>query len=119
MLRRWGFGCIFSPKPHKRGKELRIMLPEHAPFTPDQRKALESIIVSLDAVQKSWLSGFLAAGASVSAPAGVPAPAPSAKLTVVYGTESGNSETLADRTVKEAKKRGFQAVMKNMSEIQP
>jgi len=95
------------------------MLPEHAPFTPDQRKALDSIIVSLDPTQKSWLSGYLAAaGASVSA-AAAPAPAPSAKLTVVYGTESGNSETLADRTVKEAKKRGFQAVMKNMSDIKP
>ncbi len=41
------------------------------------------------------------------------------KLTVIYGTESGNSEVLADRTVKAAKKRGFQAVMKNMSEISP
>ena len=95
------------------------MLPEHAPFTPDQRKALESIIVSLDPTQKSWLSGYLAAGASAFQAAAVPAPAPSAKLTVVYGTESGNSETLADRAVKEAKKRGFQAVMKNMSDIQP
>jgi sulfite reductase (NADPH) flavoprotein alpha-component len=96
------------------------MLPEHAPFTPDQRKTLESIIVSLDPTQKSWLSGFLAAAGSVaSASSVVPAPAPSAKLTVLYGTESGNSETLADRAVKEAKKRGFKAVMKNMSDIQP
>ena len=95
------------------------MLPEHAPFTPDQRKALESIIVSLDPTQKSWLSGYLAAGASAFQAAATPAPAPSAKLTVLYGTESGNSETLADRAVKEAKKRGFQAVMKNMSDIQP
>jgi sulfite reductase (NADPH) flavoprotein alpha-component len=38
---------------------------------------------------------------------------------VLFGTESGNSEVLADRTVKAAKKRGFQAVMKNMSEISP
>lgn len=96
------------------------MLPEHAPFTPDQRKALDSMIVSLDPTQKSWLSGYLAAaGASVSSVPATPSPAPSAKLTVVYGTESGNSESLADRTVKEAKKRGFQAVMKNMSDIKP
>lgn len=93
------------------------MLPEHAPFTPDQRKALESLITQFDAVQKSWLSGFLAAGSAV--PAAVPAPAPSAKLTVVYGTESGNSEALADRAMKEAKKRGFQAVMRNMADIKP
>jgi sulfite reductase (NADPH) flavoprotein alpha-component len=94
------------------------MLPEHAPFTPDQRSALDSALLNLDPIQRSWLSGFLA---SASAPqiAAVSVPMPSAKLTVVYGTESGNSETLADRTVKEAKKRGFKAVMKNMSEISP
>lgn len=37
----------------------------------------------------------------------------------MYGTESGNSEILADRAVKAAKKKGFQAVMKNMSDISP
>ena len=40
-------------------------------------------------------------------------------MTVLYGTESGNSETLADRAVKAAKKRGFQAVMKNMADLSP
>ncbi len=93
------------------------MLPEHAPFTADQRRILDSLISGLDPVQRGWLSGFLAAGAS---PAPVPVAAPAAgKLTVLYGTESGNSEVLADRTVKEAKKRGFQAVMKNMADVSP
>ena len=91
------------------------MLPEHAPFNSDQRRALDSLLSSLDPVQRGWLSGFLAATGlpAISAPAAVAA----GKLTVLYGTESGNSEVLADRTVKAAKKRGFQAVMKNMSEI--
>ena len=93
------------------------MLPEHAPFNSDQRRALDSLLSSLDPVQRGWLSGFLAATGlpAISAPAAVAA----GKLTVLYGTESGNSEVLADRTVKAAKKRGFQAVMKNMSEISP
>ena len=94
------------------------MLPEHSPFTFDQRKALDSLLASFDLVQRGWLSGFLAgSGAVVSAVAAAPVVA--GKLTVLYGTESGNSEELADRTVKAAKKRGFQAVMKNMSEISP
>jgi sulfite reductase (NADPH) flavoprotein alpha-component len=93
------------------------MLPEHAPFTSDQRQALDSILAGLDPVQRGWLSGFLAANA---APAPVQVATVSAgKLVVLYGTESGNSESLADRTVKEAKKRGFQAVMKNMSDLSP
>ncbi len=93
------------------------MLPEHAPYTPEQRKSLNSLLLTLDQAQCSWLSGFLAAyqGQGV-APAPAAAAAP---LVVVYGTESGNSETLADRAVKEAKKQGFKATMKNMAEIAP
>lgn len=92
------------------------MLPEHAPFSTEQRKSLDALISSLDAHQKGWLSGFLAAGSPMAKPAAAPA---AGKLTVLYGTESGNSEALADRAVKEARKRGFQAVMRNMSETAP
>ncbi len=91
------------------------MLPEHAPFTSDQRHALDSLLTGFNPVQRGWLSGFLAASGTAAAAA--PVPVSAGKLTVLYGTESGNSEVLADRAVKAAKKRGFQAVMKNMSEI--
>jgi sulfite reductase (NADPH) flavoprotein alpha-component len=93
------------------------MLPDSSPFSPDQRKTLESLLAGFDALQRGWLSGFLV---SSGAPAAVNAvPAAAGKLTVLYGTESGNSEELADRAVKAAKKKGFKAVMKNMSEIAP
>lgn len=92
-----------------------FMLPEHAPFTPDQRQALDKVLSGCDAIQRGWLSGFLAGPANAAAPA----PVSAAKLTVLYGTESGNSETLAAQAVKDAKKRGFKAMMKNMSEIAP
>jgi sulfite reductase (NADPH) flavoprotein alpha-component len=91
------------------------MLPEHAPFTPDQRRALDSLLSGFDSLQRGWLSGFLV---SAVQPVTTASAAPAAgKLTVLYGTESGNSETLADRAVKAAKKRGFQAVMKNMADV--
>ena len=95
------------------------MFPEHAPFNSDQRQALASLITGLDPTQRAWLSGFLAATASVALAPAVAVAASAGKLTVLYGTESGNSEVLADRAVKAAKKRGFQAVMKNMAEISP
>jgi sulfite reductase (NADPH) flavoprotein alpha-component len=93
------------------------MLPEHAPFNPDQRTLLDSLFSGFDSVQRAWLSGYLASAAPAAA--GAPAALRGAKLTVLYGTESGNSEILADRAVKEAKKRGFQAVMKNMAGFSP
>ncbi|MFC7336563.1 sulfite reductase flavoprotein subunit alpha [Haloferula chungangensis] len=92
------------------------MLPEHAPFTPDQRRNLDSLLSGLTPGQRFWLAGFLSADSA--APAAAPAAA-SLPLTVLYGTESGNAEELAAQTVKSAKKRGFKAVMKNMSEISP
>jgi len=91
------------------------MLPEQAPFNPEQRNALDALISGFDSNQRAWLSGFLASRettASSSAPVGE-------RIFVLYGTESGNSETLADRVVKEAMKRGFPAIMKNMAESSP
>lgn len=94
------------------------MLPEHSPFSPDQRRVLQDIIASFSPAQRFWLGGYLSATGDVGgAPAGAATAAPGPKLTVLYGTESGNSEKLADQTVKEAKKRGFQATAKNMADL--
>lgn len=95
------------------------MLPQHAPFTPDQRNVLVALLHGMSAVQKGWLSGFLAASGESTVSEAQPAFSGSGKLTVLYGTESGNSEALADRAVKEAKKRGFSATMRNMADTSP
>jgi len=87
------------------------MFPDHAPLSPAQRQALTSVLPTLDATQRAWLSGFLAAPVS-AAPLAVSA----LPLTILYGTESGNSEALADKTAKEAKKRGFKPVVRNMAQ---
>lgn len=89
------------------------MLPEHAPFNTDQRRTIESLLAGLDSAQKAWLAGFLEPGAAATVVS------PGGKLTVLYGTESGNSEALADRAAKEAKRLGFDAIVKNMAEISP
>ena len=88
------------------------MIPSHAPFSPDQQASLSALISGLTPEQSTWLSGFLAG----RSPQTVAAPE---SLTVVYGTESGNSEALADRTVKTAKKKGIKAAMVNLAEIAP
>lgn len=95
------------------------MLPEHSPFSPEQRKTLDGLIVGFSPAQRFWLGGFLSAGAAASAGTAPAASAPSAKLTIVYGSESGNSEKLADLSAKEAKKRGFAASVKNMADLVP
>lgn len=89
------------------------MLPAHAPFSETARRLIETALVGLDATQRAWLSGYLAA----TPVATTTAPLATVKALVLYGTESGNSEKLADRTAKEAKKKGIAATVKNMADV--
>ena len=92
------------------------MLPEHAPFSPEQKSALSQLIPSFSSQQSAWLSGFLASATGPVAPTTAKGSVP---LTILYGTESGNSEMLADKTAKAAKKQGLKPKMVNMSETTP
>ncbi|MFO1450441.1 MAG: flavodoxin domain-containing protein [Opitutaceae bacterium] len=72
------------------------VIPESAPFSPEQR---------------AWLNGFFA-GVFARRPnpgsAPVPAaPAPLVPLTIYFGSQTGTAEGLARRAAKEAGKRGF------------
>ena len=67
---------------------------------------------------------MLAAGAALATGAGaaqIPAAAEvePLKLLVLYGTESGNAEGLADKFAKTAKKKGHKPTLKNMSDLSP
>jgi sulfite reductase (NADPH) flavoprotein alpha-component len=80
-------------------------LPETAPFTPEQR---------------AYLNGFLA---GLFSRTGTGAVAKDTKpelaqppLTVLFGSQTGNAETLAKRAAKEAAKRGFAATVFDMAE---
>lgn len=95
------------------------MLPEHSPFPPDLRQALDGLIASFTPAQRFWLAGYLSAGDAVSSGAAPATAAAATKLTILYGSESGNSEKLADLSAKEAKKRGFAPTVKNMADIEP
>lgn len=74
-------------------------IPDNAPFTPSQR---------------AWLNGFLAGMfCQTAAPAGgaLPTLVAKPKLNVLFGSQSGNAESIAKRLVKEAKKQGFEATI--------
>ena len=42
-----------------------------------------------------------------------------APLTILYGTETGNAEDLAERTFKRAQEEGFEATLSNVFDFAP
>ncbi len=97
------------------------VLPEVAPFPAEQRAALDRIIAATTAEQRFWLSGFLAGVEAANAPQRAPSasPAPRIPLTVLFGTESGNSEALGEGARKVAVKLGFAARVLDMADATP
>jgi sulfite reductase (NADPH) flavoprotein alpha-component len=83
------------------------------PFIPDT--------APFSAAQRAWLNGYLA-GLFSQAPANAAqaiSPTPNTKpaLTILFGSQTGNAETLAKRTAKEAKKQGFAATVLDMAKV--
>ncbi|HZA13960.1 MAG TPA: assimilatory sulfite reductase (NADPH) flavoprotein subunit [Myxococcaceae bacterium] len=83
--------------------------PVIAQLGPEKAALLERLVEGLDARALSWISGYAAGLASVSsAPAlSSPRPAPQARLTIVYGTQTGNSRLLAERLHARAEAAGL------------
>lgn len=97
-------------------------LPKNAPFTAEDIDALNRLVQRSTPLQRSWLSGFLAGldaaqglSGAVAAPA---AQAPRARqpLTILYGSESGNTEMLAMKARKLAAKMNFDAKVVDMAD---
>ena len=96
-------------------------LPTNAPFPPDAIAALNRVIEHTSPTQRSWLAGFLAGYEAAGAPATATAAAPVAKtaLTILYATESGNSEALARKAGKDAARLGFAPRVLDAAEAKP
>jgi len=95
------------------------IIPGQAPLNADQAQSLNQILRTLTPEQLLWVEGFvsgLRAGQTPGHQEATQAVTAAQELTVLYGTESGNSETLADLTVKAAKSSGFKARAVNMAD---
>ncbi|MDF1754835.1 MAG: assimilatory sulfite reductase (NADPH) flavoprotein subunit [Verrucomicrobiales bacterium] len=95
-----------------------MQIPDNAPFSPEQRTAFNQILASMTPEQHVWVSGFFCGVTSSTIPGAAPVAAPVAatELTILFGTESGNCEELADKSKKIATKAGFKTKVVNMSE---
>ena len=90
----------------------------NSPLRPEQQQLATQLATGLGRDEALWLSGFFSGVAQGVGGAAVPAAA-KRKLTVLYGSESGNCEQLAGTVAKTAEKQGFKPVVVNMGDAKP
>jgi sulfite reductase (NADPH) flavoprotein alpha-component len=96
-------------------------IPKTAPFAEEEIDLLNRVVGPASANQRAWLAGFLAGFDAASAGAAALQPAapgrPAEPLTIVYASESGNSEKLAGDLAKAARKNGLKPTIIDMAEL--
>lgn len=95
------------------------LLPRNAPFLPEDIEMLNKVVARTTPQQRSWLAGFFAgfeAAQGGGLAQAVPAAKPRAPLTILYASESGNSEALANKAKKIAQKHGLDAKVFDMAD---
>ena len=96
-------------------------IPKTAPFAEEEIDLLNRVVGTASPIQRAWLAGFLA---GVDATGGLLAPQPLAParpaepLTIVYASESGNSEKLAGDIAKAARKNGLKPTIIDMADLE-
>jgi sulfite reductase (NADPH) flavoprotein alpha-component len=96
-------------------------IPKTAPFAEEEIDLLNRVVGTASPVQRAWLAGFLA-GLDASGAAVMPHPAaparPAEPLTIIYASESGNSEKLAGDLAKAARKNGLKPTIIDMADLE-
>ncbi|UVF20439.1 flavodoxin domain-containing protein [Microvirga terrae] len=95
------------------------LLPQTAPFGDDDRLSLDRVLSAASPIQRAWLAGFLAGIDAGQAPLPrVDAPARASEpLTILFASESGNAERLAQDVAKLARKDGFKPKIVDFADL--
>ncbi|WP_462413363.1 assimilatory sulfite reductase (NADPH) flavoprotein subunit [Neobacillus sp. Marseille-QA0830] len=93
----------------------------NSPFNQEQAELLNRLLPTLTDSQKLWLSGYLAGSqfTSVQQTPGVPAATVSKEVTILYGSQTGNSQGLAKKAAKTLEGNGFKVTVSSMSDFKP
>ncbi len=93
-------------------------IPKTAPFAEEEIDLLNRVVGPANALQRAWLAGFLAGVESVAGQAQPAAPArPAEPINIVYASESGNCEKLANDLAKAARKNGLKPTLIDMADL--
>ena len=98
------------------------------PLDQEQTNSLQTAVTGLSQQQLQWVSGYTAGLAAAQQPAFVAniaaanvddSPASGDKLTVLYGSQTGNGEEIAVAVVDQAKAKGFAADAVSLADYKP
>lgn len=93
-------------------------IPKTAPFAEEEIDLLNRVVGPANGIQRAWLAGFLAGVESVAGQAQPAAPArPAEPIAIVYASESGNCEKLANDFAKAARKNGLKPNIVDMADL--
>ncbi len=94
-------------------------IPKTAPFGDEEIALLNRVVGPATATQRAWLAGFLAGLESAAGGAAqTAAPArPAEPITVLYASESGNCERLANDFAKAARKNALKPTLIDMADL--
>ncbi len=98
-----------------------------SPLTEDQQQRLNSILSGLNTDQVFWLSGYLAGrcAAGISGAQIIASPMVSAvpeigpELTILFGSQTGNAEGIAEQMAARAAEKGILARIVDMADYKP
>lgn len=104
---------------------MQAQLQKHtSPLSADQAAQLERLVETLNPTQATWISGYLA-GLNAALSEGAVAPAPLAgagdapALTILYGSQTGNAQGVAEQLKGAAEARGLAATLADMATYKP
>ena len=93
-------------------------IPKTAPFLAEEIELLNQVVGPACPTQRAWLAGFLAGIEATAATSQPAAPAlPAEPVTIVFASESGNSERLAGDVAKAARKNGLKPTIIDMADL--
>jgi len=98
---------------------LNTLRVENTPFSEQQFRQLQRSLDGLNPAQVQWLSGYLAGRAAESALAATTQPQAESVLKVIYATETGNSESIANGLVSSLAQQGVKAELAAIGDLRP
>ena len=89
------------------------------PLNDNQAKRVQDALSGLSATQLQWVSGYVAGMAAANASVPRAAAKPGETLTILYGSQTGNGETIAASLARTAEDRGFASRLTSLADFKP